>query len=233
MAAVAVVIAPAAIAAARSRGGLPGVLSALREYPFWFCLQLAGALGLALLIAWALSAVGFLARRLLRDRHGPGGERRRLVLAAESVIAGLVFIGLALGRDVTHTYHSPHNASCIELRRPAWIETPLGMSSGSDCLVPVIMTFRDETGRATTRHGSEFKNDDPVELLAGRSIRWSTGGPPRAMVGLIEAQGYFFFPDDVQDEHQDPPASAMDAFLRGEPIAQVNQLIRDARRSDP
>lgn len=216
-----------AIAAARSGGGFAGVWSACRREPSLFCVQLVYALSGVFVIACAISGAGALVRWLLRGMKILPDEPIRF-RATEGMVVGLLVVGFALGFASRDTFYSPHADSEIEFRRFSWIEAPLGFGGGSSCFALVAITFRDEAGHAATHRCSEMKVDYPGQLPE-RVVHWSTQGPPRAYVELASTYTYLFFPDDLDAGDEEPPEEAIAAYLRGEPIEAVNQMIREAR----
>lgn len=216
-----------AIATARSGGGFAGVWSACRGEPLLFVVQLVYALCGVYLIAGAISVAGALVRWLLcRIKILPGEPIRFRV--TEGLLVGLVVVGFALGFASRDTFYSPGSYSEIEFRRLSWIEDPLGFGGGSSCFALVAITFRDEAGHAATCRCSEMKVDYPGQLPE-RVIHWSTQGPPRAYIDLASTYTYLFFPDDVDAGGEEPPKAAIAAYLRGEPVEAVSQMIREAR----
>ena len=216
-----------AIAAARSGGGFAGVWSACRSEPLLFALQLVYALSGVLVIACAISVAGAFVRWLLRGMKILPDEPIRF-RATEGMVVGLVVVGFALGFASRDTFYSPGSDSEIEFRRLSWIEDPIGCGGGSSCFALVAITFRDEAGHAATHRCSEMKVDYPGQLPE-RVIHWSTQGPPRAYVDLASTYTYLFFPDDLDAGGEEPPEEAIAAYLRGEPVEAVSQMIREAR----
>jgi hypothetical protein len=225
-------VALVAIAAVRSGGGFAGVWSACRREPSLFCVQLLYALCGVFIIACAISVAGALVRWLLRWMKILPDEPIRF-RATEGMIVGLVVVGFALGFASRDTFYSPHADSEIEFRRFSWIEAPLGFGGGSSCFALVAITFRDNAGHAATNRCSEMKVDYPGQLPE-RVIHWSTQGPPRAYVDLASTETYLFFPDDIDTGSEEPPEQAIEAYLRGEPVEAVNQIMRAGQgRNEP
>ena len=217
------------IASVRSGAGFSGVLSACRGDPLYFSIQLFMALLGVILIAWTLSVAGSIVRWLVRRLYGLPAERFRLGLAAEGLIAGLLFIGLALGRTSPKSYVSPDSACRIEIRRLSWIEAPFGDGGGSYWFVPLSITYRDNQGRFIVEEASEYESDYPGDTACNRTILWSTNGALRAIVGFSVLDNWYFFPDPVEGSFSQPPDQAFAAYLRGEPVEVVNRMIRESQ----
>ena len=218
-----------AIAAVRSGAGFSGVLSGFREQPLYFSVQLFMALLGVILIAWTLSVAGSIVRWLVRRLYGIPAERFRLGLAAEGIIAGLLFIGLALGRTSPKSYVSPDSACRIEIRRLSWIEAPFGQGLGSFWFVPLSITYRDNQGRFIVEEASEYESDYPGDSACNRTVLWSTNGSLRAIVGFSVLDNWYYFPDPVEGSFSQPPDQALAAYLRGEPVEVVNRMIWESQ----
>ena len=219
----------AAIAAVRSGAGLTSAWSGLCDQPLCFSIQLFMAMLGVILIAWTLSVAGSIVRWLVRRLYGLSAERLRLGLAAEGMIAGLLFIGLELGRTSPKSYVSPDSACRIEIRRLSWIEAPFGHGMGSFWFVPLSITYRDNQGRFIVEKASEYESDYPGDSACNRTILWSTNGALRAIVGFSVLDNWYFFPDSVEGSFSQPPDLALAAYLRGEPVEVVNRMIRESQ----
>ena len=217
------------IAAVRSDAGLSGVWSGFREQSFMFSLQFFFALLGVLLIAVVLSIAGGVVRWLLRCMEGTRGGPFPFGLSAEAMIAGLLIVGSALGRTSSNKYTSPDGACHIEIRRLSWIEAPFGHGVGSFWFVPISITYRDNQGHFIVKKASEYKSDYPGDLACTHTILWSTNGALRAIIGFSVLDNWYYFPDPVEVGCGYPPEQARAAYLRGEPVAAIYQIMREAK----
>lgn len=223
-----------AIALLAGDADIDGVWRAGRFAPLPFtvlsAIQLSVALGAAAVIAVAVSVAGSIMRWLLCQLGLLSDARPWFGVTTEGMIVGLAAAGLWLGWAPTDIYPCHEGARRIEIRRPSLLEGPLGMHYGcSDCLVPVTVTYRDEDGRTVTQRDCEYRYGTSAERVCNRTIRWGTKQPPRVVVELPLSSDCLFFPEPVDSGHGTLPAHAIGAYLRGEPVAAVQRLCREAQ----
>lgn len=189
------------------------------------CFVLALKLGAALLcvmaIASAVSGAGFIVR-WIRSRGDPGNapEKWRWI-SAEGLIVGLAAVVSWLSYSPTDVYLHGDDNRRIEIRQSSSLEESVESSCGSDIYVRVKVTYRDGNGRKFVQRSCEGRQSQATSRIMGRTLRWSTNGP-RAVVILHEpGPGIcLFFPEPLPIEvNYCPPA--IEAYLRGDPIAAV------------
>ena len=222
-----------AIAMLSGNASVEGVLSAYRSAPLSFsvmsAIQIFFALGVAIVIAQMVSVVGSIMRWFMHRMGGASAGRIGPSLTAEGMIFGLAVVGIWLGWAPKDIYPCREDARRIEIRRPSLIEGPFGLHGCSDVFVPVTLTYQDEEGLSVVQGGYEDKDGTPAQRVLNRTIRWGTNSLPRVVVELPETGDCLFFPEPIPEESFCPPESAIEAYLRGEPVDVVKRMCREAK----